>query len=505
MGDQPAVLLRSVSKRFDGVEALKDVSLAVEQGVVHALVGENGAGKSTLGKIVSGVLRPDGGQIVVRGRTVGFRSPRDALRDGIALISQEVTLVPQLTVVENVFLGIESVRRGFVQPRAMLKRYDELTARSGLYVPPDALVSSLSLADQKKVEILRALARDVQLIVVDEATAAMPLEEAQRLHSLTRRLKATGTTILYVSHYLEEVLSLADIVTVLRNGRCIKTSPVSQETPESLVEAMLGRYVSVGFPDKMYPPSNSPIVLWVEDLTAPRAFTGISFQVRAGEIVGLAGLVGSGRSEVARAIFGAGVRATGTIKVRGRVVNPRSPREAIDAGIALLPENRKAQGLVPRLPVGHNVSLPHLKGVARGPFVEVRREHSKVARLLRELDVRPSDPRAEARTLSGGNQQKVLFAKWLFGRPQVLIADEPTAGVDVGAKRAIYRLIQSLAQEGMAVLLISSDLAEVLGLAHRVLVMRSGRIVGEFFGSDLNEGRVMQAMFTGDRGGAGLA
>ncbi|MDI6894511.1 MAG: sugar ABC transporter ATP-binding protein [Bacillota bacterium] len=502
MGNQPIAILRSISKRFDGVEALRDVSLAIERGTIHALVGENGAGKSTLGKIMGGVYRPDSGQILVEGRPVAYGSPRDALADGIALISQEVALVSQRTVLDNVFLGIESIRRGFVQNGEMRKRYEQLTTHSGLYIPPDALVSSLRLAEQKKVEILRAVARDARLIIMDEPTAALSAEETQRLFSLIRRLKAIGTTIVYVSHFLEEVLSLADTVTVLRNGQCIRTSPVSQETPESLVESMLGRYVSLGFPEKIYPAARAPVALSVNGLDRNGAFADISFEIRAGEIVGLAGLVGSGRSEVARAIFGADRRTAGTIRVRGKVVNPRSPREAIEAGIALLPESRKLQGLILKLPVGHNVSLPYLRQVAWGPFVRSHIEHRRVGQLLSELDVRPADPRVEARSLSGGNQQKVLFAKWLFGQPYVLIADEPTAGVDVGAKRAIYRLIHSLGREGVAVLLISSDLAEVLGLAHRVLAMRRGRIVGEFSGSELTQDGVMHAIFAADQGGA---
>ncbi|MEW6048548.1 MAG: sugar ABC transporter ATP-binding protein [Bacillota bacterium] len=502
MGDQPIVTLRAVSKRFGGVEALKDVSLAIERGTIHALVGENGAGKSTLGKIIGGVYRPDSGQVLVEGRPVAYGSPRDALADGIALISQEVTLVPQRTVMENVFLGIESVRRGFVQEREMRRRYEDLVATSGLYIPPDALVFSLRVAEQKKVEILRAVARNARVIIMDEPTAALSAEETQKLFALVRRLKAAGTTIIYVSHFLQEVLSLADRVTVLRNGQCIRTSPVADETLESLVEAMLGRYVALGFPDKVYPPEEAPVVLSVEGLTREGVFSDITFHVREGEIVGLAGLVGSGRSEIARAIFGADVRTAGIVRVRGRPVNPRSPREAIRAGIAMLPESRKLQGLILKLPVGWNVSLPHLGLVARGPFVRPLVEHHQVEQLLAELDVRPRDPRVEARSLSGGNQQKVLFAKWLFGRPDVLIADEPTAGVDVGAKRAIYRLIHSLAARGMAVVLISSDLGEVLGLAHRVLALRRGRIVGEFTGATAAEDRVMRAIFAADQGGA---
>ncbi|MFZ5436936.1 MAG: sugar ABC transporter ATP-binding protein [Bacillota bacterium] len=501
MGNQ-IVELRSISKRFGGIEALKDVSLVIKRGTIHALVGENGAGKSTLGKIIGGVYRPDQGRILVDGRTVAYTSPRDALADGIALISQEVSLVPQRTVIENVFLGIEDNRGGFVRNSEIRRRYMELTDRSSLFIPPDTLVSSLRIADQKKVEILRAVARNARLIVMDEPTAALSAEEAQRLFALIQGLKANGTTIVYVSHFLEEVLSLADTVTVLRNGELIRTSPVSTETAESLVEAMLGRSISMGFPEKVYPAPDAPVVLFVEGLTRRGVFTDISFQIRAGEIVGLAGLAGSGRSEVARAIFGADRRTAGVVRLRGKIADIRSPREAIQAGIALLPESRKLQGLILKFSVGHNVTLPHLQEVSLGPLVRSKAEYRRTKELLAELDVRPPDTRVKAASLSGGNQQKVLFAKWLFRRPDLFIADEPTAGVDVGAKRAIYQLIYSLAREGMAVLLISSDLAEVLGLAHRVLAMRRGRIVAEFTGSDLTEDKVMHAIFATDQGSA---
>lgn len=497
-------MLRSINKQFDGVQALQDVSLVVERGTIHALVGENGAGKSTLGKIIGGAYRPTSGQVLVEGCPVVYSSPRDALADGIALISQEVALVPQRTVIDNVFLGIESARYGFLRGGEMREKYEELTGRSGFYVPPDTLVSSLRIAEQKKVEVLRAVARNARLIVMDEPTAALSAEETQRLFALVRGLKAKGTTIIYVSHFLEEVLSLADTVTVLRNGQLIKTSPVSVETPESLVEAMLGRVISLGFPGKVHPESGAPLVLSVEGLSRSGVFADISFGIRAGEIVGLAGLVGSGRSEVARAIFGADRRTAGVIRLRGEIARIRSPQEAIEAGVALLPESRKLQGLIMKFTAGHNVTLPHLRYVAVGPLVRSRVEYQRTQSLLADLDVRPPDPRKVVADLSGGNQQKVLFAKWLFNRPRVLIADEPTAGVDVGAKRAIYRLIHALAREGMAVLLISSDLGEVLGLAHRVLAMHRGQIVAEFRDPELTEERVMHAIFARDEGGASL-
>lgn len=502
MQNQTIVTLKAISKVFDGVQALKDVSLSVERGSIHALVGENGAGKSTLGKIISGVYRPDSGQVIVERRPVVYGSPRDALADGIALISQEVALVPQRTVIENVLLGIESNWYGFVREDEMRRRYEELTARSGFHIPPDTVVSSLRIAEQKKVEVLRALARKARLIVMDEPTAALSAEETQKLCALIRGLKAVGTTIIYVSHFLEEVLSLVDTVTVLRNGQLIKTSPVSAETPETLVEAMLGRSISLGFPEKIQPLPNAPVVLSVEGLSRRGVFEDISFRIRAGEIVGLAGLVGSGRSEVARTIFGADRRTAGVIRLCGEMAGIHSPRKAVEAGIALLPESRKLQGLILKHSAGHNVTLPHLRQVALGPLVRAQTEYRQTKALLEQLDVRPPDPRVRVGGLSGGNQQKVLFAKWLFRQPIVFIADEPTAGVDVGAKRGIYQLIHELASEGMAVLLISSDLTEVMGLAHRVLAMRRGRIVSELKGSEMSEDRIMHAIFATEQGGA---
>lgn len=502
-GPQPHIEVRGIRKRFGGVQALIDIHLAIEQGSIHGLVGENGAGKSTLGKIVSGVIRPDGGELAVNGHLVDYSSPRDALADGITMIHQEITLVPKLSVLDNVYLGIESNRTGLLRDEDTRRRFEELNAKSGFNLPADTLVSNLSVADQKKVEILKAMARNARLIVMDEPTAALPDDETAKLIEIVRGLRETGATIVYVSHFLEEVLSVADTVTVLRNGELIRTAPAKDETPDSLVTAMLGRAVSLKFPEKNFPPPDAPVVFSVEGLSCGGIIEDISFDIRAGEIVGLAGLVGSGRSEVARAIFGADRRDEGVIEIDSQPVKIDCPGEAVEAGIALLPENRKEQGLLMRLLVGHNVTLPHLDTVSEGLLIQQRRELREATDLLKYLDVRPPHPRVRVDSLSGGNQQKVLFAKWLFRRPRLLIADEPTHGVDVGAKRAIYKLITSLAEEGMAVLLISSELEEVLGLAHRVLVMRRGRIVAELEDSpddhsSLTEDAVIRAAFAAE-------
>lgn len=491
----PHVELVDVGKTFGGAEALKGVWLRIGRGTVHGLVGENGAGKSTLGKIIAGALRPDHGEVRIEGQTVDLRSPRDALGLGIAAIQQEITLLPRRSVLDNVFLGMEPTTRGGVDGSAMRTRFEELDRASGFGLPPESLVSSLTTAEQQKVEVLRALARDSQLIIMDEPTARLSSGEAARLLEIVRDLRRKGVTVVYVSHFLEEVLEIADLVTVMRNGSIVETARAEDRTPDALVTAMLGHPASLSFPEVEQVPSDASVVLSVRGLTRRGAMHAVSFDIRAGEILGLAGLVGSGRSEVARAIFGADHPDSGVISVGGVRVEITSPRRAVRAGIAMLPESRKDQGLVMRQSVGANVTLPHLDRVSAAGVIDRSREKASVSELLQHLDVRPPVPGPLVESLSGGNQQRVLFAKWLYGEPLVLLADEPTRGVDVGAKRAIYELISRLARNGMAVLLISSEIEEVLGLAHRVLVMRRGRTVAEFAGEDLNEDLILRTAF----------
>jgi simple sugar transport system ATP-binding protein/ribose transport system ATP-binding protein len=487
--------VRGVSKRFGGVQALTDINLGIARGSIHALVGENGAGKSTLGKIIAGVHRPDDGELWIKGQKVNYRSARDALADGVTLIAQEPTLVPHRSVLENVFLGVEDTVAGVVEQRKLARRYEELVAESGIELPPKKLARTLRVADQQKVEILRAIARQARFVIMDEPTSALTRDEADRLFELVRNLQASGTTIVYVSHFLPEVLGLADTVSVLRDGKLIKTSGAEGETPDSLVTAMLGRTIGLAFPDKEPPPAEAPVVLSVQDLGCPPGVNGVSFEIRAGEIVGLAGLIGSGRSEVARAIFGADVAREGTVVVDGVQLRARSPRQAIARRVVMLPEDRKGQGLLMLRSILDNITLPHLDEVSELGVVRSRTANARANELISQLQVRTRSPKAAVNTLSGGNQQKVLFAKWLFDPPLVFIADEPTRGVDVGAKAAIYALIKSLAAEGIAVLLISSEHEELLGLAHRVLVMRGGRIVAEFDEAGMNEDAVLHAAF----------
>jgi rhamnose transport system ATP-binding protein len=486
--------LVSIGKRYSGTKALDNVSVEVTGGTVHALVGANGAGKSTLGKVIGGVIRPDDGQMFVNGRPVRFRDPRDARIDGIATISQELSPVPHMSVIENIFFGIEPRWAGLVQWRRMRAQYDELVSQWGFELDPNAKVGTLRTADKQKVEILRAVASDARVIVMDEPTSSLTSVETETLHRMIRALRERGRTIVYVSHFLDEVLDLTDTVTVLRSGRLVRTGPAAAETEESLVAGMFGAAAEAEHFEK---PKHltSPVVLDVSGLNRKGVLSDISLQVRAGEIVGLAGLVGSGRSELARAIAGADPVDRGTIVVDSTTRHIRSPADAMAAGIAFLPESRKDDGLFLGLSLSANTTFADLPAVAsRMGVLRLALERRKTHALLKLTSVEPPVTSAKVINLSGGNQQKVLFARWLFRNPRVLILDEPTRGVDVAARAAIHRLINNLAAGGTAVLLISSEIEEVLGLAHRVLVMRRGSITTEF-GADPPMEAVMEAAF----------
>jgi ABC-type sugar transport system ATPase subunit len=492
--------LQGISKRFGSLQALRDVHVSIRSGTVHALVGENGAGKSTLMKILAGVEHADAGVIAVDGREVSYRSPHAALADGVTIIAQELSLEPKRTVLENVFLGVESTRHGVLDRRAMRARFDELASRVQLSVSRDAQVGRLRTADQQKVEILRALARKARLVIMDEPTAALTTHEADKLLDIVRDLRASGTTVVYVSHFLAEVLAVADDVTVLRDGQHVRTSLAAEETPRSLVTSMLGRPSDLSFPDPAARPKPGEVVLSVRGMSRPPDFQDIDLDLRAGEIVGLAGLIGSGRSEVARAVFGADAFKEGSVELDGRRFRQHTPRDAIRAGMAMLPESRKDQGLLMRRPIGENVTLPHLHALSRGGVVSTRKANRETRRVVTELDVRGVGAKTQINRLSGGNQQKTMFAKWLLRPPRVLVIDEPTRGVDVGAKHAIYELIDSLARKGMAVLVISSEIEEVLGLSDRILVMRNGRLTAEFTHGEANDDVVLRAAFGAHEG-----
>ncbi len=496
------VELKDIGKSFGGVRALEAVSLQVAHGSIHALVGENGAGKSTLGKILSGVIAPDQGQLLLGGEPVQFHSPRAAISRGIVLIAQELSLVPALSVAENVFLGTEPRRAGFLRGRALHRRFAQLADSAGFDLEPGVPAGSLRIAEQQTVEILRALCRDASLIVMDEPTAALSRPDVVRMHGIIRRLAAAGTTIVLVSHFLREVLDLAEEVTILRDGRVVRTARAADETEETMLSAMLGRSVGATFPAKRPVGEQAPVVMSAAGISAA-GVNSVSLDLRAGEIVGLAGLVGAGRTELARALLGASRMTAGTITVAGQ---PRftgrlgggraaTPRRVLDAGVAMIPESRNEQGLLPGRSITENVSLASLGSFSRFGIIRRRPERRAVGHMLDRVLVRGPAQAAPVSALSGGNQQKVLFARVLLRQPRVLIADEPTRGVDVGARRAIYDLLTTLAADGLSVLLISSDMEEILGLAHRVLVMRGGTIAAEFSGDDMTEAAILGAAF----------
>ncbi|MDT3444534.1 MULTISPECIES: sugar ABC transporter ATP-binding protein [unclassified Pseudofrankia] len=484
-----------ISKTFGAVRALNDVTLRIEPGTVHALVGENGAGKSTLGKIIAGVIQPDQGQVAIGGRTVSMRSPRDALVHGIATIEQEISLVPGLAVQDNVFLGAEPHACGLVRRRELRRRWQMISDESGFRLDGFQQVSSLRLGEQQQVEILRALSRRADLIVMDEPTAALTEQEAHVLHRTIRSVVARGATVLIVTHFLKEVLALADTVTVLRDGKHVRTGPASAETEASLIQAMLGRDLSTVFPEKRPAPATAPVVLGGENIVAP-GVRGVSVEVRAGEILGLAGLEGSGRAELARALFGQLKMSSGKLFIGGEPVRRPSPRRALAHGLSMVPASRRDDGLFLTRPIVENVSISSLADVSRLGVVRRRAETQRIAEVLSTLDVPPDRQRRPVSTLSGGNQQKVLFARAFMRRPLALIANEPTRGVDIGAKTAIYGLLHGLAEQGVGILLISSEREELIGLSHRVLVMCRGEVSAELVGDEIREDRILTAALT---------
>lgn len=504
--DEPAhaerahIELRGVSKRFGSTQAVDCADILIRRGCIHGLVGENGAGKSTVGKVVAGVHTADSGTVVVNGRPCRFRSPRQAFSAGITTIAQELALVPDRSVVDNVFLGVESTRWGFVDRSDTLKRFEALIERSGISIEPDASVRQLSVAEQQRVEILRATARRSELIIMDEPSARLSAEERDQLHRLVRSLRDQNITVLFISHFLDEVLDLADDITVMRDGRVVKNTEPSSETAGSLVEAMIGRKLEGNFPPK--PPAPDPDqrpALSVRGLKPAGAGApspgGLDLDVLPGEIVGIAGLVGSGRTEFVRSIYGADRAAAGEVRVLGGALSRLHPRRAIRSGMGLIPESRKEQGLMMDRSLRENVSLPHLGGVTRAGLVVRRAESNLVAEATANARVRGGGPDTPVRLLSGGNQQKCLFARWMSPGLRVLIADEPTRGVDIGSKRSIYDLISAAARDGLAVLIVSSELEELVGLCHRVIVMREGRFAAEFSHPHLDEAQILRHAF----------
>lgn len=487
--------ISNISKRFGATLALNSVSLTIEQGQVYSLVGENGAGKSTLGKILAGVYQSSEGSLIIDGAEVNFQSPAEALRRGITIIAQELSLVPAKSVIENVFLGIESSVGPFLISTQDKVKFAKLTEDTQIFLDPNLIVNTLRTGEQQKVEILRAFARNAQVIVMDEPTARLTAAETQNLKSLILKMKNNGKTIVFISHFLTDVLEISDHIVIMRDGKIIRNSNSGIETHDSLVEAMTGAKLGSTFPLKQTSLLQRKPVLEVSNLSRKGSFSNISFNVLEGEIVVLAGLVGSGRSEVARAIFGADSYDSGEIKINGTVVHLKSPADAIAAGISMIPESRKDQGIIPSRSLRENISLPHLNGLSLFGFIKRKKENNLVQTFINSCGVKAASLFISITNLSGGNQQKALFARNLAGNPILFIADEPTRGVDVGSKRAIYQLISEQAQSKLAILIISSEIDEVVGLADRVLVMRQGLIVKELSGENVDESSVLAAAF----------
>jgi rhamnose transport system ATP-binding protein len=497
----PILTLQDVHKRFPGVHALKGVQFDVLPGEVHALLGENGAGKSTLIKIISGVHRPDSGEMQIQGKPVQFNNPRESQHNGITTIYQELGLYPELTVAENIFMGHAPKRRigpfETVNWRQMEDRALELLAELNIYdLNVRRKVGTLNVGNRQRVEIAKALSLDARILIMDEPTAALTEADVERLFNIVRLLRERGVSIIYISHRLQEVFELADRVTVLRDGEYVGTQPVAETTEDQLISMMVGRTI-----ENLFPKMDSQIgevVLEVRNLVNEPTTRDVSFTLRAGEIVGMAGLVGSGRSETAQVIFGMLPAQSGAILVSGQPVTINHPSDAIRHGIAYVPEDRSTQGLIREMNIRENTSMAMMNAVTSfGVFINPAKERAMAATAINELGVRAYSTEQMANKLSGGNQQKVVIGKWLSSNPRVLIMDEPTRGIDVGAKSEIHRRMSLLAAEQhIAILMISSELPEVMGMSDRILVMREGRIVAEFNRKQATQEDIAAAMMS---------
>ncbi|GIV75905.1 MAG: ribose import ATP-binding protein RbsA [Litorilinea sp.] len=476
---QPLLSLRNITKTFPGVVALDHVQFDVRAGEVHALLGENGAGKSTLIKLIAGAYQPDQGEIFFQGRPVTIDSPRTAAELGVAVIYQETSLYPELTVAENIFMGRHPRGAlGRVDWKRMAREAEAIFQAMEVEIDVGRKVGQLTVGNRQRVEIAKALSQQARVLIMDEPTAALTARDVETLFQIVRRLREQGVGIIYISHRLEEVFELADRVTVLRDGKYVDTLDVADATPARLISMMVGRSLDTLFP-KVEVPRGEPI-LEVQGLTRAGVVEDINLTLHRGEILGLSGLVGSGRSDLAQILFGVHPPDAGEIRINGRPVRIGSPQAAMQMGIAYVSEDRQRLGLILPMTVKENSSLAILTQLARFGFVRVRQEERLVQEVVEKLQVRTPSIHQRVANLSGGNQQKVVLAKWLLCRPQVLILDEPTRGIDVGAKAEIHRLMSELASQGIGIIMISSELPEILGMSDRVLVMRRGRIVAEF-------------------------
>ena len=500
MDDGIVLRMQGIGKTFTGVVALDDVSFELRRGEVHILLGENGAGKSTLMKILSGAYQKSAGRIFLGGQEVVIRSPKHSQELGISIIYQELNLVPQLTAPENIFLGREMMRYpGLIDRKAMHREAARILSGLGVAIDLRRPVRELSVAQQQMVEVAKAVSLDARILIMDEPTSALTEREIEELFARIRQLKSAGVSVIYISHRLEELFEIGDRVTVLRDGKKVGTHEIRGIDRAELIRLMVNREVTHQFPKVRATPGEE--VLRVEDLSREGVLHNVSFSLRQGEVLGIAGLLGSGRTELARAVFGADKIDAGRVYIKGRRQQARSPRAAIDAGLGFLTEDRKTQGLVLGLSVKDNICLPSVGKFSRFGIMKARAERQAADQYTRDLRIRTPSVNQQVVYLSGGNQQKVVLGKWLCCEADIFIFDEPTRGIDVGAKAEIYQLINRLTASGVAVIMISSELPEILGMSDRILVMRGGAIAGEFVAGEATQERILRcALGEGDEG-----
>ncbi|MGG1611691.1 sugar ABC transporter ATP-binding protein [Paenibacillus phoenicis] len=487
----PLLEMEGIDKSFSGVKVLEQVKFTLEAGEVHALMGENGAGKSTLMKILNGIYTKDSGTVRVKGKERSILSPSAAQELGIVMIHQELNLIPHLTVMENIFLGREFTLgpTRLIDWRKMKRESARYLSQLGLMIPPEAIVGELSVGQQQMVEIAKALSMNTEILVLDEPTAALTNREIEGLFQVIASLKRQGVGMIYISHRMEEIFQICDRITVMRDGRYVGTEKVAETNMDQIVKMMVGREIKDRFPKAHIDFGEEK--LRVENLSQKGVLHDISFSVRAGEIVGIAGLMGAGRTELAKALFGVSPIDGGTIAINGKKVQIRKPSDAIRAGLALVTEDRKDEGLLLAMSVRDNLSMTNLTAVSNGGFLSEAKERELADTLIQRLRIKTSSGAQAVGSLSGGNQQKVVIGKWLATNPQVLILDEPTRGVDIGAKKEIYDLMNKLAAEGVAIVMISSELPEILGMSDRILVMHEGKLTGHFTREEATQEKIM--------------
>jgi rhamnose transport system ATP-binding protein len=490
--NQPILTMTNISKNFAGVQALRGVQFDLSPGEVHAILGENGAGKSTLIKVMTGVHQPNDGEIYLDNQQVHFSGPLTSRQHGIAAIYQEPSLFPDLDIAENIFVGRQPMRAGRqVDWPSMYRAAAKLLDSLGVELNPKTKARDLSVAEQQMVEIARALSVNAKILIMDEPTSSLTLAEVADLFRIVRQLREAGTAIVFISHRLEDLFELADRVTVLRDGAYVDTRPMAGITTEELIQMMVGRTLDDLFPKQEVEAGD--VALRVENLSLTGVFGNVSFELRQGEILGMAGLVGAGRTDVARTIFGISPATAGRIEIEGHEVKITNPHQAMNLGLAYVPEDRQHHGLVLPMTISHNITLPILSEYAKAGWIEPDTENRAAQEAATRMEVKASSIWQKAKELSGGNQQKVVLAKWLATRPRILMLDEPTRGIDVGTKAAVHGLMSELAAQGMAILMISSELPEILGMSDRILVMREGRMTGHFDRAEATQEKIMLA------------